>query len=311
MNTRNLSPGPAAGRVRGLTLALVLVGLTGVAVASPWARLKTSTPGPTQVIGKVSLGCIGGAQALAETGTGYVSIRRKRNRYYAHPATLELVQRLGQAMHERRPDRLIMIGDLSQPRGGRMDSMHRSHQNGVDVDVWLTLTPSAKDAKKLAPEGNDPPSMLQKDKRLVSKHWGEDQIFLLKTAAQDPAVARIFVNPGIKLALCASQGVEAEWLRKLRPWWGHDAHFHVRLNCPKDSPQCESQPPIGKGSGCGIELASWFKPKPVVKPAQKPEKQAAKKPVKIAKPRPPAIHPRCKPVLAYQKTEDRRQRADN
>lgn len=276
-------------------LLVMLVVVPAQAFSTPWAKVRTTTPGPPVVIGKVSDGCISGAVALPEAGKGYVSIRRHRNRFYGHPETLKLVEKLGAAMAERHPDRLVMIGDLSQPRGGRMASMHRSHQNGVDVDVWLTFANSAAHANKQTPEGQDPPSMLQQDKRLVSKRWGEDQVFLIKTAAQDSSVDRIFVNPGLKLALCASQGMDAAWLQKLRPWWGHDAHFHVRLKCPQGSPDCTAQAPIPAGSGCGAELASWFKPRPEVKQAQK---QTDKKPP--AKPRAPAILPECKPVLAYE-----------
>jgi penicillin-insensitive murein endopeptidase len=279
-------------------------------LASPWAEIKTSTPGPVQVIGGVSLGCIGGAESLPESGPGYVSIRRQRNRHYGHPHTLKLVQGLGAALKQRRADRLVMIGDLSQPRGGRMSSMHRSHQNGMDVDVWLTLATSVEDAKKLAPEGKDPPSMLQEDKRLLSKHWGDDQLFLIKTAAQDPGVERIFINPGLKLALCASQGMQTEWLRKLRPWWGHDAHFHVRLKCPEGSPKCKSQPPLPTGTGCGIELASWFKPKPKadLKPVKKDPQPA--KPVKPRPPPPPQILPECQPLLAYRQPAEPENQAE-
>ncbi|MBF0256316.1 MAG: penicillin-insensitive murein endopeptidase [Gammaproteobacteria bacterium] len=279
-----------------LSIALALLATAGLvqASASPWAKIETATPGPPRVIGKVSYGCISGAEALPETGVGYVSIRRHRNRFYGHPETLKLVQGLGEELAKRRQDRKLMIGDLSQPRGGLMSSMHRSHQNGVDVDVWFTLTESVEHAKKLAPEGNDPPSMLQADKRLTSQHWGEDQLFLLKTAAENPQVERIFINPGIKLAVCASQGPDAPWLQKLRPWHGHDAHFHVRLKCPEGSPDCEQQAPLPPGSGCGAELASWFKPKPAVKPT----KEAEKPPAKPVKPAPPPIPPQCRPVLA-------------
>jgi penicillin-insensitive murein endopeptidase len=55
----------------------------------------------------------------------------------------------------------------------------------------------------------------------------------------------------------APAGGDREWLRKLRPWWGHDEHFHVRLSCPGDSPDCERQKSMPEGDGCGEELESW------------------------------------------------------
>jgi penicillin-insensitive murein endopeptidase len=44
------------------------------------------------------------------------------------------------------------------------------------------------------------------------------------------------------------------WVGKLRPWVGHFSHFHVRLRCPANSPDCQSQAPIPPGNGCG---RSW------------------------------------------------------
>jgi len=61
----------------------------------------------------------------------------------------------------------------------------------------------------------------------------------------------------IKQALC-QQSPGAPWLRKLRPWWGHDDHFHVRLRCPPGDTECQVQEPIPSGDGCGADLAWWF-----------------------------------------------------
>lgn len=101
--------------------------------------------------------------------------------------------------------------------------------------------------------------MVDFDKNVINESFGPLQMTLLKLAAQDPRVERIFVNPPIKLAMCDkfSQGNHA-WLGKLRPWFGHSAHFHVRLHCPIGSKDCESQAPVPAGTGCGEELHSWL-----------------------------------------------------
>ena len=253
--------------------------VAAVAAETPWSRIETVSGGPAVAIGGPSNGCIQGAEALPATGTGFVSIRRHRNRYYGHPRTIGLIRELGEAMHQRN-GRLIMIGDLAQPRGGRMNSSHVSHQNGLDVDIWLTLADSPTQAIRSTPEVRDPPSMLGANKLGLNGNGGLDQLFLIRATAEDPRVDRILVNPGIKRALCKREG-NAAWLRKLRPWWGHDAHMHVRLKCPTDSPSCQQQAPIPMGSGCGSELAWWFSleanspKKKSSKPAPQPQPPAA------------------------------------
>jgi penicillin-insensitive murein endopeptidase len=209
------------------------------------------------VIGGPSNGCVAGAEALPENGPGYVSVRRYRNRFYGHPELLALLETLGQEQSRRGRD-LVLFGDLSQPRGGRMPSSHRSHQNGLDADIWFTLAPNAAAARRLMDGKDDPRSMVAPGGMFMSDAWGEDQRFLLETAARDPSVDRIFVNPAIKRAVCQDARGDRGWLRKLRPWFGHDAHFHVRLRCPAGSPQCRPQDPIPAGDGCGADLAWWF-----------------------------------------------------
>jgi penicillin-insensitive murein endopeptidase len=237
--------------------ALLLVAAQNIH-ATPWTEVAAPSGGPPEVIGGVSNGCIGGADALPETGPGYVSIRRYRNRYYGHPDLLRFVEDMGRAQQSR-GERLIMIGDLSQPRGGRMSSSHRSHQNGLDVDIWFTLADSPAAARRLMDNRSDPPSMVQAGGRSVSAAWGPAQSSVIETAARHPDVDRIFVNAAIKQALCRnSVSTDRGWLRKIRPWWRHDAHFHVRLRCPAGNPDCESQAELTGDDGCGADLAWWF-----------------------------------------------------
>jgi penicillin-insensitive murein endopeptidase len=273
-------PRSAAGLPRaGLALILAALPLLVSAAETPWSRMQKVSLGQPTAIGGPSNGCIDGAEALPGSGVGFVSIRRHRNRYYGHPETVRLIEDLGRAM-DRRNGRFIMVGDLSQPRGGRMNSSHVSHQNGLDVDVWLTLADSPAQAVRSTPEERDPPSMLTPRKLALNERFGPDQLFLIRAAAEDPAVDRILVNPGIKRALCKQEN-DAGWLRKLRPWWGHDAHMHVRLKCPPGSPHCKQQSPVPRGSGCGSELAWWFSLE-----ARTPSSSSSSKP--RARPQPPA-----------------------
>ena len=241
--------------------ALALLGLLctsqALAAATPWSEVRDPSAGPTKVIGGASNGCVGGAKTLPETGPGYVSVRRYRNRYYGHPELVQLIQDIGRTASGKGLD-LVMVGDLSQPRGGRMPSSHRSHQNGLDADIWFTFARSPAAARQLMDNRSDPRSMVKPGGLALSDAWGPDQRFLLETTARKQAVDRIFVNPAIKQALCREVTGDRGWLRKIRPWFGHDAHFHVRLRCPPDSPQCKPQAPVPAGDGCGANLAWWF-----------------------------------------------------
>ncbi|MGQ9658701.1 MAG: penicillin-insensitive murein endopeptidase [Thermochromatium sp.] len=272
-----------------IRLGLILsLGLPATPVwASPWAEVRYPSFGRTQVIGSPTNGCIGGAEALPETGPGYVSIRRYRNRYYGHPDLIQFVTDLGRAQQQR-SGQFVMIGDLSQPRGGPMPSSHRSHQNGLDVDIWFTLANSPTEAREQMDNRPDPPSMVAPGGRTVSPSWGASQFALIETAARHPRVDRLFVNAAIKQALCREARGDRSWLRKVRPWWGHDAHFHVRLACPGDSPSCETQAPIPPGDGCGEELAWWLSDEVL-------NGQANKGATKRTEPEPPFA---CRAVLA-------------
>ena len=81
---------------------------------------------------------------------------------------------------------------------------------------------------------------------------------MIKAAAEDPKVERIFVNAAIKKALCREAGKDRAFLHKVRPWWGHNYHFHVRMGCPAGSPECKGQDPAGEAEGCGKDLDYWF-----------------------------------------------------
>jgi len=194
---------------------------------------------------------------------------------------VHFVSDLGQS-HASRGEGLVMVGDLSQPRGGLMSNSRRIHQNGLDADIWFQFAVSAA-AIRDTENQPDPPSMLAANGEELGPLWGDDQKALLKAAADDPRVDRIFVNPAIKRGLCSSEPDPA-WLRKLRPWFGHDAPFHVRLRCPHDSTACEQQASIPAGDGCA-ELDWWFSVE-----ARTP----AKRSVPRAEPVMPAA---CRPLL--------------
>jgi penicillin-insensitive murein endopeptidase len=253
--------GQEPGRWFATLLWLVILSslTSSVQAGNPWAEVETPTSGQTETIGATNAGCINGAMALPLEGPGYLVMRPERNRRYGHPELVKFIQALGRQVQEQGIGTLL-VGDLSQPRGGPMSSMHRSHQSGLDVDLWYWLP---RDIGQPSPTANEreqwqAPSMLDSDH--ISLHpdrWSEAQAQLLHLAAGHPGVDRIFVNPVIKHELCRSRA-GSQWLRKLRPWWGHADHLHVRLRCPPGETHCVTPQPLPSGDGCDASLTWWF-----------------------------------------------------
>ncbi len=99
-------------------------------------------------------------------------------------------------------------------------------------------------------------SMRRASGAFVNSSWTPQHEAILKAAASDPRVARIFLFPGAKVEMCKNATGDRSWLRKIRPWWGHHYHFHVRLNCPAGTAGCEDQAPPPPGDGCA-EAQGW------------------------------------------------------
>ena len=257
-------------------------------LAGTWDSMNTPHPSAPRVLGFYSAGCIAGAMALPQKGPGFQVMRPSRNRYYGHPNLIQFVKKLGRYADSR--GARLLIGDLSQPRGGPMAYGHRSHQIGLDADIWFRLS---KDGRPLSRRDSEQLAMRSVVKasagRLDNTRWSHRFRDILKVAAESPQVERIFVNPVIKQALCRSE-TDRAWLRKLRPWWGHDAHFHVRLGCPAGNHECQPQKAPPPGDGCNGSLADW------VKELQ----QAALSPSfnrKKSKPKPVVLPQRCTALL--------------
>lgn len=224
------------------------------ALFDQWAKLTDPLPGAPTTLGFYSAGCIQGAQKFPLDGIGYAVMRPSRNRYYGHPKLIDYLTALAIKTKKDKMN-LMLIGDLGPPRGGPMKTGHASHQNGLDVDIWFMMSakkPSVDQREKLSA-----PSYVV-DRKKLKKTWSTAQTKLLVAAADSDEVNRIFVSPAIKKDMC-TKFPKADWLYRVRPWWGHDDHLHVRLNCPVDSPLCKVQDALNSAdSGCGTELDWWF-----------------------------------------------------
>lgn len=265
---------------------LGLVALTAsasVMALTPWQKIDHPVAGAPQAVGGFANGCIIGAQPLPLNSPNYQVMRTDQRRYFGHPDLLAFIQRLSSQANQKALG-TVLIGDMAMPAGGRFSSGHASHQSGLDVDIWLQLPRQRWSAQQLLKP--QPIDLVSGDgKQVVASQWQPQIESLIKLAAQDAEVTRIFVNPAIKQRLCLDAGADRAWLHKVRPWFGHRAHMHVRLRCPAGSLECQEQDTPPPGDGCGAELASWFVPH---QPNAKPGKSV-----------PPPLPPTCQALLDH------------
>jgi len=254
------------------TLFLALLLPVSAALAAPardlFGAVHTPTTGTQTPIGGYAKGCLAGAVQLPADGPGWQAMRLSRDRRWGTPQLVDYIAALAQSVQQDGWPGLL-VGDMGGARGGPMPSGHASHQIGLDVDLWFERMPdhtlSARERENISAV-----SMLKKGTREVDpKRFGEAQRLLLYRAATLPGVARIFVAPGIKKSLCAINWRDRSFLNRIRPWYGHDDHFHVRLDCPPGATLCAAQDPAPPGDGCGDELAWWFTDEPY-KPSTTP-----------------------------------------
>src|SRR5215475_9841921 len=240
-----------------------------------FARKLLPSAKPTKVIGSYIKGCIAGAGQMPINGDTWQVMRLSRKRYWGHPDLIAFLKRLAANVHKDTGWPGILVGDIGQPRGGPALTGHTSHQIGLDADIWLTPMPDHLLSREEREEMSA--TMMVRDDRLDvdPRVWTPTHWMVIRDAAQEPAVQRIFVNAAIKKALCREAKGDRSWLAKVRPMYGHDYHFHIRIKCPPGSGgECETQPDPDMSEGCSAgDLAFWFKdstlhPKPPKEPVK-------------------------------------------
>lgn len=246
--------------IRAILTAAALLLTALPAAADPLAKdvfghAPGPTAGPAQAIGFYSRGCATGSIALPESGPTWQAMRLSRNRNWGHPQLVDFLVGLSRAATQV-GWRGIYVGDMSQPRGGPMLTGHASHQLGLDADIWMLPPPSLN----LSPgqrESISSVSIAANRGTRLSNVWTPSHAALLRAAASDPRVARVFVDPLAKVWMCENTRGDRSYLRKIRPISGHDYHFHVRLACPSGSAGCDGQAAPPPGDGCA-EAAQWI-----------------------------------------------------
>jgi len=270
-------------------LAAVLPAAAETPAKQLFGAVTDPAPLAARSIGTYARGCLAGAALLPVNGATWQVMRLSRNRNWGNPALVSFLEHLA-AKAPAAGWNGLLVGDMSQPRGGPMASGHASHEIGLDADIWLTPMPkrefSYDERERVSAVSMLAPNTLTVD----PKKFSDRQFNIIRLTAKQPEVERIFVNRAIKKALCEQASGDRAWLSKVRPWWGHDFHFHVRIACPRNSPTCKPQTEPPSGDGCGAELQSWYAPPP--------------KPTKPSKPKPPPpeitlkdLPPECAQVL--------------
>ena len=278
--------GEADGEAAEITAAPAAPGAPATAAADPIAAkhqfgfVARPSEGSPGVYGGYTKGCLSGAAMLPIDGPNWQVMRLSRNRNWAHPHLVDLLQRLTMDLRSKDDWPGLLIGDMSQPRGGPMLTGHKSHQTGLDADIWYKPMP----AKQLSWQEREvlEPLLLAEHNgtAVIAENWSPGFVKLLRRAASYPEVERILVHPAVKKALCdATPAAGRAWLQKIRPTFLHNYHFHLRIGCPADSTGCVAQKPTVPGDGCGKPLEDWLKlvSRPP-KPAPKPDPTKPKKP---------------------------------
>ncbi len=259
-----------------------------------FAAKQLPTLGKAMAIGYYPRGCLSGGVELPVTGPTWQVMRVSRNRNWGHPDLIRFLEKFAPRAAKSTGWKGILVGDLAQPRGGPTPSDHKSHQTGLDVDIWFMPMPSHVLSKDERDKIAAPNVVADNWKELNPKTWTPQHIAFIKAAADQPEVERVLVNAAIKQELCRAEGKnKSGWMAKVRPWYGHHDHIHVRLKCPADSPNCRAQPSLPGDDGCGKNaLDYWFSDK-VLNP---PKPTAPVKPPKgltLAD-----LPPACKTVLS-------------
>ena len=231
--------------------------MQGIEAKQLFGKKGRSSGQSPQPLGGYAKGCMAGGMQLAETGPTWQAMRLSRNRNWGQPQTIDFIQKLSKFAATQPGWKGLYIGDISQPRGGPMLTGHRSHQIGMDIDIWM-LPPKRLNLSAAERESISSISLRRAKGAYTNGNWTRQHHEIIKAAAKDSRTARIFVFPGAKVKMCNDEKGDRSWLRKVRPWYGHHYHFHVRLKCPSGASGCQDQNPPPAGDGCA-DAQQWVK----------------------------------------------------
>jgi penicillin-insensitive murein endopeptidase len=229
----------------------------GVPARDYFGRVGAGSAGASTPVGFYARGCLDGGAELGADGPTWQVMRPSRNRAWGTAALVDFITRVSREVPAETGWPGLLVGDMSQPRGGPMLTGHASHQIGLDADLWLTPMPPyrlSREERETLPATN----LVSEDGLKVLPSYTPAHLAFIRLLARQRETERLFVNPAIKKALCRDAGSDRAWLSKVRPMWGHNYHVHVRLACPPGMAQCEAQDKPPQGDGCDASLDWWF-----------------------------------------------------
>ena len=185
----------------------------------------------------------------------------------------------------------LLVGDMSQPRGGPMLTGHASHQVGLDADIWLTPMPdrelTAPSARKCRPPWWSPPiartSIRRSGRRPRRDHQGRRAGSARRAHLRQcrRSRRRSAARPATTAAGCTRCG-------RIR---GTTITSTCASSARRAAPECKAQDPVPAGDGCGKELDHWFS-EAILHPKPSPIPPQPRPPLKMAD-----LPPACRQVL--------------
>lgn len=208
-----------------------------------------------QAVGRVNAGRLenGISLVIADSkNVGFTLRRPNLNKHWATSELAYLIDKMGTYTRKIAPDHILRIGNISKEHGGK-SAPHKSHQNGLDVDIAFYFKSDADSAASESAIKNGSP----RADWMMAQQWE-----LFKYVTSSKFVNRIFIHPALKKALCqnaikkgelqrdSKSGIAYETLRRLRPESGHYNHFHMRIECSESQIRCRTLAPPPAQTGC-------------------------------------------------------------
>jgi len=218
------------------------------------------TDGSSVSVGSFNHGALRRGARLPPTGEGYVipDLWQKRGANFATDELVDAVQHIARRVHREYPGSILGVGDMSL-KGGGDSVLHRSHENGRDLDLIYYAVDAR--GRPVAPvdsmprypywDGRARPPGPQEHGVVfgpfstrffdVRRNWALVRALL---EAPEIEIQYLFINARLRdrlLAHAAEQGEDPSLLERAEAILHqpgdsapHDDHLHVRIFCAED-----------------------------------------------------------------------------